>query len=364
MINQKRASTVLVIDDEPIIRATLGTLLEGTGYRVEMAENGKQGLEKAREIHPDVILLDVMMPGMDGYEVCRKLREDHRLAEVPIFMITALDDRNSRLAGLAAGADDFLSKPFDSLELEIRLNTLKRVDRYRHLLDERAKLKETLEQVSRQNNQLRQLSQQVILAQENERRRLALELHDEVGQIITGLKLILEQAAAEPVSRIPQALGVTNELMQRVREMSLDLRPTVLDDFGLCAALDWLFKRFSKQTGIVIHHNIDPLSEQRFEKAIETAVFRVTQEALTNLARHAGVKEASVTLTIDPNSLLISISDAGKGFDLKKRPGLESSGVSGMAERVSLAGGNFNIQTGPGEGTLITVEFALVSKSP
>jgi signal transduction histidine kinase len=200
------------------------------------------------------------------------------------------------------------------------------------------------------------------MAQENERRRLALELHDEVGQTITGLKLILEQASADPVSRMTQALGVTNELMRQVREISLELRPTVLDDFGLCAALDWLFKRFSNQTGVVIHHNVNPLSEQRFEKAIETAAFRVTQEALTNLARHAGVKEANVTLTIDPNSLILSISDAGKGFDLKKRPGVESSGVSGMAERVSLAGGYFNIQTTPGEGTLITVEFELASK--
>jgi signal transduction histidine kinase len=355
----KRISSVLVIDDEPNVRLTLEALLEGAGYDVEMAENGLEGLEKARKTHPDVILLDVMMPGMNGYEVCHALRADSQLAEVPIFMITALDDRNSRLAGVSAGADDFLSKPFDSLELEIRLNMLKRIDRYRHLLDEREKLKETTAQLTLRNTQLRQLSQQVLMAQENERRSLAMELHDEIGQIVTGLKLILEKQNDDSSAQVAQAHSLVNELLLRVREMALNLRPSVLDDFGLNAALDWLFKRLTRQTGIIIYHNVDPLAERRFNKTIETAVFRVAQEALTNIARHAGVIEANVTLIIDPNHLQLSISDTGKGFDPKTLIPGGSSGLSGMEERVALAGGTFSLQSTLGEGTLILVDFDL-----
>jgi signal transduction histidine kinase len=355
----KHTSLVLVIDDDPIVRLTLESLLEGAGYRVEMAENGSEGLKKAKDIQPDVILVDVMMPGMDGYEVCRILRADPQLAEVPIFMITSLDDRNSRLAGLSAGADDFLSKPIDRLELEIRFNVLKRVDRYRHLLDEREKLKRALAQLTLRNAQLHKLSQQVLMAQEIERRNVALELHDEIGQIVTGLKLILEKQNVDSLSLLEQARPVANELLQRVREMALKLRPTVLDDFGLSAALDWLFKRLTRQTGLTIYHNVDPLSERRFDRTIETAAFHVAQEALTNIARHAGVNEANVILTIDPSHLQLSISDTGKGFNPKALEPGSSSGLSGMEERVKLAGGTFSLQSTPKEGTLILVDFGL-----
>ena len=236
--------TILVIDDEEITRITLSALLEKPNYHVEMAEDGVQGIEMAKQLIPDVILLDVMMPRMNGYDVCKRIRSDPEIGEVPIIMITALDDHDAKLNGLVVGADDFLSKPFDRLELEIRLHTLRHVDRYRHLLNERKKLKETLAELSTKNNQLQTLSRQALDAQENERRHVAVELHDEIGQLITGLKLILERKADDMPTLLTEARAVTNELMQRVREISLNLRPAVLDDFGLPAALNDLFKRW------------------------------------------------------------------------------------------------------------------------
>jgi signal transduction histidine kinase len=351
--------TILVIDDELITRTTLGALLEKPSYRVEMAEDGIQGIEMAKQLNPDVILLDVMMPRMNGYDVCKRIRSDPQIAEVPIIMVTALDDRDAKLNGLVAGADDFLAKPFDSLELEIRLHTLRRVDRYRHLMDEREKLQETLAELSTKNRQLQILSQQVLTAQENERRHVAVELHDEIGQLITGLKLILERKQDDMSTLLTEARAVTNELMQRVREMSLDLRPAALDDFGLPAALNDLFKRFASQTKISLHHNINPLDERRFDKAIEIAAFRVVQEALTNVARHADINEANVTLTVTPDHMQIRIADLGKGFDINSRDMSASTGLSGMAERVNMAGGHFTLQSAPGKGTLILIEFDL-----
>ena len=136
------SSTVLVVDDEYSGRQTLESILEGEGYNIEMAENGKQALEKARTLLPDVILLDVMMPGMTGFEVCQHVRNDPLLAEIPIIVLTALDDRESLLTALKAGADDFISKPFDRFELRARLLGITRLNRYSKLIQERTKLKE------------------------------------------------------------------------------------------------------------------------------------------------------------------------------------------------------------------------------
>jgi DNA-binding response OmpR family regulator len=111
------AGTILVVDDEPTIRDVLGSLLSEEGYHMDFAENGHDGYEKARELIPDLILLDVMMPVMNGFDTCRKIRTDPPLAQVPIIMITAVADDRSRLRSIQSGADDFISKPFDLDEL-------------------------------------------------------------------------------------------------------------------------------------------------------------------------------------------------------------------------------------------------------
>ncbi len=136
-------STILIVDDEYSGRETLQSVLEGEGYNLVMAENGPQAIEKAKAFLPDVILLDVMMPGMTGFEVCERIRNDPQVAEIPIIILTALDDRESLLTGLKAGADDFISKPFDRFELRARLIGITRLNRYHKLVEERAKLQQS-----------------------------------------------------------------------------------------------------------------------------------------------------------------------------------------------------------------------------
>lgn len=136
---------ILVIDDEPIAQMALAGLLAGEDFDLEFASDGPAGIAAAVANIPDIILLDVMMPGMDGYEVCKRLRTEAQMAEIPIIMITALDDRKSRLRGLAAGADDFINKPFDGMELLTRLRTIARLDRFRRLRNERARFRWVLE---------------------------------------------------------------------------------------------------------------------------------------------------------------------------------------------------------------------------
>ena len=128
-------STILIVDDEQVSRYTVEILLAAEGYNLVFAENGEDALQKAGELVPDLMLLDVMMPGMDGFEVCQRLRDNKRLAELPIVMVTALDDRDSRLRGIQAGADDFMSKPYDRAELRARVRTITRLNRYRRLIE-------------------------------------------------------------------------------------------------------------------------------------------------------------------------------------------------------------------------------------
>ena len=138
-------SMVLIVDDEYSGRETLQSVLEGEGYELEMAENGLQAIEKAKKLLPDVIVLDVMMPGMTGIEVCRRIRSDPQIAEIPIIILTALSDRESLLNALKAGADDFISKPFDRYELRARLMGITRLNRYQKLVQDRARLREANE---------------------------------------------------------------------------------------------------------------------------------------------------------------------------------------------------------------------------
>lgn len=136
---------ILIIDDEPITRQTLADLLAAEDYVLDFAVDGPSGIEQAKANPPDIILLDVMLPKMDGFTVCTHLRTDRALAEIPILLITAYSERAMRLRGIAAGADDFIAKPFDGMELIVRLRTLARLDRYHRLKAERERLMWTME---------------------------------------------------------------------------------------------------------------------------------------------------------------------------------------------------------------------------
>jgi two-component system, cell cycle response regulator len=145
-MRMKQSSTVLIVDDQKFGREALQVALEAEGYNLVAAGSGPEALELAAGIRPDVVLLDVMMPDMDGFEVCRRIRQDPLLSEVPVILVTALDDRQSRIEGIEAGADDFVSKPFDRVELRARVRTITRLNRYRRLLLERTRFEWVVEQ--------------------------------------------------------------------------------------------------------------------------------------------------------------------------------------------------------------------------
>jgi signal transduction histidine kinase len=238
----------------------------------------------------------------------------------------------------------------------------RRVDWRIHQLKEARRGAQEREQIL---ERLQALSRRLLEVQEEQRRHLARELHDEVGQLLTGLGLLLKPkgdapSAAGP-SRLEQAHGIVDQLLDKVRGLSFDLRPAVLDQLGLMPALPELFENYTKQTGVAVqfqHQNI----EGRFAPDVETTAYRIVQEALTNAARHAGPLKDGVTVRVwsTNDALSVQIGDHGRGFDteLALTHG-RTSGLAGMRERVTLLDGQLTIDSRPGSGTQITAELPL-----
>jgi PAS domain S-box-containing protein len=224
-------------------------------------------------------------------------------------------------------------------------------------------------QISENNIRLKALSEKLVKIQEEERRTLSRELHDEIGQMLTSLSLncdiILKSLKGDEIdlpkitSEFKRTKKIVNQLVTQVRKLSLDLRPGMLDDLGLLPALLDHFERFSSQTNIKVqfkHHGV----KSRYSSEVETAAFRIIQEALTNVARHANVSSVSINLWVDQGFLLLKVEDQGIGFDLEAIEKANTSvGISSMRERANLCGGELEIETTPGRGTCLTAELPL-----
>ncbi|MBI3802081.1 MAG: HAMP domain-containing protein [Deltaproteobacteria bacterium] len=212
---------------------------------------------------------------------------------------------------------------------------------------------------------LQVLSRQLLEAQENERRHIARELHDEIGQALTAIKINLQAAQRTPdalVSYLEDTTSIVDRTLQQVRALSLDLRPALLDDLGLGAALRWYGDRQAQRAGFTVQVVVDPL-EPRPRPELETACFRVAQEALTNVMRHAQAQHVRVELRQSGTELHLLIRDDGKGFDVQTAQEQAEQGAStgllGMQERVWLVGGHMTIESAPAQGTEIRVRFPL-----
>jgi signal transduction histidine kinase len=222
------------------------------------------------------------------------------------------------------------------------------------------------EQVRAGRERAQVLSQKLMAAQEAERRHLARELHDEIGQALTAIKINLQavQRAAGEIARprLEESMGIIDRALQQVRNLSLDLRPSLLDDLGLAAALRWYLDRQAQRAGFSAEFTTDPPGI-RAPANLETACFRVAQEALTNIVRHAQAKRVRLDLRQSNSELCLRVRDDGIGFEVgeaRQRAVRGSSlGLLGMQERVLLIRGRFEIRSSPGRGTEVQVRLPL-----
>ena len=343
-------STVLIVDDNPSARETLVAMLEGEGYDLQLAKDGIQALRMLKQLQPDLILLDVMMPALDGFEVCRRIRSTPQLAEVPIILLTALDDRDSLLRGIESGADDFLSKPPDRRELVARVRTITRLNRYRTLMEQR--------------ENIRHMAERVVAAQEEERQRISRELHDDLGQALTTHLLALRNLQQDlPLSteilfeRLQTLYDQSYEIFVKIRNIARDLRPPVLDALGLKAAMQTYCTEFTRRTHLPVVFE----SEENLPKLPDAhmiTLYRTLQEALTNVIKHAQASQVWVDVAVEEDQVTLTIQDNGVGFS-EEKPQSNGIGLAGLRERITIAGGTFTINSAPKRGTIITAQFPL-----
>jgi PAS domain S-box-containing protein len=483
---------ILVVDDDPTVIHAMPRLLKSAGYDTRVAVTGQDCLNRLQETLPDLILLDVALPDMDGLEICRRIKADPNLADTFVVLLSRnKTDSDKQAEGLEAGADGYIARPVGNRELLARVQALLRLraaearvrlttealrqsekkfralaetiqdvfwiatpeinktiyvspayetlwgrsceslydsprsfidaihpedrdrvvdvlnqhrgqgtpwsviyriirpdgslrwiaDRGFPIRDDRGNLymntgvatditaqKKAEEDNLQQNEQLRHLTARLAEVQEIERQNLARELHDQVCQNLTTLSLILEamkiKARQEPVeqllSRISRASDLVAHTAGIAKDMMEDLRPTVLDHYGLLGGLRWWAEQFSRRTGI----NVAVQGKEaapRLASPVELALFRIAQEALTNVARHAGASRVVLTEEVDADTVRLAITDNGNGFDphplgqVKDRP---RWGLMTMSERAAAVGARFSIDSQPGQGTRVEVEVS------
>jgi signal transduction histidine kinase len=226
-------------------------------------------------------------------------------------------------------------------------------------LEDITERKRAEEQLQNYTKHLRRLSQRLLEVQEEERRFLARELHDEIGRVLSAVKAYLQRArklmTEGPVAeRMDEGIAHINIAIEQVRNTSLDLHPSMLDDFGLLAALRWYVERQAQWSGTAIDL-LAPAELPRLAPSIEAALFRVVQEALTNVLRHAQASHAVVELQLEGGQLSLKVRDNGQGFDPDAVDRQNHVGLSSMKERMDLIGASFELRSAPGTGTEIRV---------
>ena len=377
------AIRILTVDDNEALRYSLVRTLRDAGYQVAEARTGAEALARAAEL-PDLITLDVNLPDINGFQVCRRIKADPATAHIPILHVSStFVDPESRVQGLEGGADAYLAEPIDRAELVATIGALLRLKQAETAARQQAKAAEiarrdlahlnaTLEvrvsertaELKTANDGLRHLSARLLQLQDDERRRIARELHDSVGQLLAAINMNMAVIQRESDKLGPEANNalVENEslvqqISREIRTISHLLHPPLLDEAGLPSALRWYVEEFSKRSGIDVTLDCSP-SVGRFSCELETAIFRIVQECLGNIHRHAQTPVAAVRLETSEGWARLVVSDQGRGISPDKQEELSSGaragvGLRGMQERVAQLEGQLTIESG-GRGTTVT----------
>ncbi len=471
----RSGARILVVEDTPEIRLLATLVLESQGHTVYSAEHGEAGLAMARELSPDLILLDVVMPGLDGYEVCRRLKQDTALRDVPVIFMSAQDDVQAQTLGFEVGAADYVTKPLavpvllarvrthialhaqrrslegmfrDALEyapdaiiladpqwriVQVNARTLALFGYRREqltgqpvemLIPQRLRTEHFPRRMSHNDRQpgdlalgvdtgclrsdgseflgdlsvgvlhtgrgpllmavvrdvtenrriqqemadsrqrLRDLAAQGDAMREYERKNIAREVHDELGQVLTALRMDLTYADltfgvadADLKDRLQGMRVLVDRAIQGVRNVATHLRPSALD-MGLVPALEWLGGEFHRHAGIPCALDVDtPALEIPERRAI--ALFRIVQESLTNVSRYARASSVQISLRQTDGQLVLQVHDDGQGFDAVAGAKGGSFGLLGMQERALALGGELTVDSAIGRGTTITARVPL-----
>jgi two-component system, NarL family, sensor histidine kinase UhpB len=326
----------------------------GLNFTIKRVDSRTQYLQEIEENPPDIILLDYALPDFDGFTALTMAQEKY--PDIPFIFVTGTLGEEVVIEMLKSGATDYV--------LKTRLSRLvPAVQRALREASDRAERRRTAERLKKSHEQLRALSMYLQHIREDERIRISRQVHDELGQALTGLKMDLYWLS----TRLPKNLRAVREktktmsahidsTIQTVRRISTELRPGILDDLGLVAALEWQAGEFQKRTGIKCEVTSE-LPEAILDEELNTAFFRIFQESLTNVVRHAEASQVDVRLWEKEGNLWMEIKDNGRGVSEAELSNTKSIGLLGMRERAALLSGEVTISGAPGQGTTVRVRI-------
>ena len=347
---------ILMVDDQPAKLLSYEVILNELGENLIKANSGREALEHLLKEDVAVVLMDVSMPELDGFELADMIRQHPRFQKTAIIFISGVHLTDlDRLKGYQRGAVDYLSVPVNPELLRAKVSVF-------------AELHRKTQQLEVLNRELRTLSSNLIATQDDERRRIARELHDSLGQELSAAKMMADKIvmlnrSSESASEANEISNLIDHAIQQVRSISYLLHPPLLDEIGLQSALQFYLEGFTKRSGIEIALEMKPANFPRLGSEMETAIFRIVQEALTNVFRHSGAREAWVTLVKEDAQVTGTVRDNGKGIAdavMQGRPDRIGVGIGGMRQRVKEFGGDLRIGNA-NPGTFVEVVVPIES---
>lgn len=359
---------VLLIDDEELLVALVKRILERAGFVFYAAQNACAGLELAGTVQPDVILVDKVLPDLDGIALLRRMRADPALKTVPVIMLSGKTDEAARLAALGEGADDVIVKPFSAKDLVARIESNVRLVRLRRAAVWR---QGELVRLRQSQQELRNLLDTVQRVRDDERRMLAREVHDQLGQILSAARIdirLLQNRLNVPgpalpaeqiVAELDTALSSVDLAIKSVQDIATLLRPPELEEGGFVAALRWQVEDLGRRPGIdctVLHDPADYVEPPPF---VAGELLRMCQEALTNVLRHAHATHILVQVVMRNACLVVRICDNGAGIPRTKLHDAGSLGLKGMRERAASIGATVHMHGRRGRGTMVAIRRRL-----
>lgn len=340
------SACVLVVDDQFDNILIIEKQLQLGGFEVKSAHSGEEALALVRQQAFDLFLLDIRMPGMDGFELCERLKAEASTADIPIIFLSGLGEALDKEKAFSLGCVDYIIKPCETSELLARINTHISLARIQsQLWQARDTLEEMVVDRTREleeaNSSLRRLTQRMDKVREEEKKRLAREIHDDLGHTHTALNIGISQLQRKLADKAPELLPELAELGDLVRYASdasrrimSELRPAVLEDLGLVAALEWQAQEFEAHYGLSCVVTATDLPLVLNDDAA-IVLFRVFQEALINVVKHADASKVRTLVDCDDEWLWMRIEDNGRGFPADWQAKEGSYGIQGMQERLN-----------------------------
>jgi len=345
--------SILIIDDEPRACQSLTYILTAKGYVPFSVNSGKEAIEAIADRFFNLALIDLKLPDIPGIEVLGKIKELSPDTEAVI--ITGYASLDTAVQAMQDAAFGYVTKPIDmDYLLAIIAGAL---GKQRLEIDR----KRAEEELRKSREELRNLSAYLQSAREQERTSIAREVHDDLGQTLTALKMDLswlgkrlsgdQKSLLEKTESMSKLIDAT---IQTVQRLSARLRPGLLDDLGLAAAIEWQAKEFENRTGTKCELTLG-FDDIPLDRDLSTAIFRIFQETLTNVARHANATSVKTSLKEEPGKLVLEVTDNGKGITENQISDPKSFGLIGIRERARFFNGEVKISGIGGEGTMVRV---------